>query len=646
MEKKALFGIMLTLLLIGMSTLAFNIQTVKVESTDRKVGVNVGYWIQYGISVTWESDDPDATTPQYVLDSQQLVFFSNVVQSVSGTNITFDRIMYFQNGTEKSDTYWIDVDTGRGSSYLFFISANLSAGDIIYTGIGDVGEINETITRTYLGELVEINHHNSTVSGASYFIYADIYWNRATGVLYEFYMNHTTYTTKGEETYATRETQWLYPIGVVGVARTWTVDDDGPADFSSIQEAIDSPLVVDGDTIYVHNGTYYEHVTIDKSISLIGEDRSTSIIDGSRNETVISVIADHVNISRLTIQNGYHIPHVTYGIKVGEWEDGCKNVAVYDNIISDNDIGIFVYYSSNVVVLDNIIFNNYQGLDITLSNDNHIEANSLFNNEEGIVIGSNANSNMIRNNEISNNDFGIHVGWSMGNNIVGNTISLNAYAGIRFDSSNNNSIIGNTINSSNRDGIVLFGSNSNTIIMNELIQNKWDGIAVWYSNANVIYHNSFQANAKQAGSYSGSTNTWDDGYPSGGNYWSDYIAKGGYDADDDGIGDVPYVIDAYNQDSYPLIEPWTPLPRTVGELKTKIEELGFEGQIDNQGIVKSLIAKLNTAQKLVDEGKIDEAKTILADDFIPLVQNRSEIHITPEVADVLIKSAEYILSHL
>ncbi|NIR87005.1 hypothetical protein GWO13_05290 [Candidatus Bathyarchaeota archaeon] len=228
MKIKAVSGIMLTLLSVSMLTLAFNIQLVRAESTDRKVGVNVGYWIQYGVSVTWESNDPNATIPQYVLDSQQLVFFSNVVQSVSGTNVTFDRIMLFKNGTEKSETRWIDVDTGRGSGYLFFIAANLSAGDIIYTGLGKgIGEINETITRTYLGEPVEINHSNGTTSN-SYFIYSDIYWNKATGVLYEFYINHTKYTMKGEETYVTQETQWLYPIGVVDVARTFATADVVP----------------------------------------------------------------------------------------------------------------------------------------------------------------------------------------------------------------------------------------------------------------------------------------------------------------------------------------------------------------------------------------------------------------------------------
>jgi len=80
---------------------------------------------------------------------------------------------------------------------------------------------------------------------------------------------------------------------------------------------------------------------------------------------------------------------------------------------------------------------------------------------------------------------------------------------------------------------------------------------------NMIFHNNLINNTNQIRlSHSGST--WDNDYPSGGNYLSDY---NGTDSDGDGIGDSPYIIDENNQDNYPLMEPfiipefptWTPM---------------------------------------------------------------------------------------
>jgi parallel beta-helix repeat protein len=102
----------------------------------------------------------------------------------------------------------------------------------------------------------------------------------------------------------------------------------------------------------------------------------------------------------------------------------------------------------------------------------------------------------------------------------------------------------------------LFSSSNNTLTGNTASNNEY-GICygktdVNYNNSNnLIYHNDFVNNLQHV-TIQNSVNTWDDGYPSGGNYWSDYT---GIDADGDGIGDTPYVINHNNMDQFPLMTP-------------------------------------------------------------------------------------------
>jgi parallel beta-helix repeat protein len=115
-----------------------------------------------------------------------------------------------------------------------------------------------------------------------------------------------------------------------------------------------------------------------------------------------------------------------------------------------------------------------------------------------------------------------------------------------------------TLSSDREAGVFLWSSNNNTMINNNVTLNAI-GISISGSNYNIIYHNDFVHNTIQAQVTAGSTNIWDNGYPSGGNYWSDYTGidvKNGPNQNQtgsDGIGDTPYVIDANNTDHYPLM---------------------------------------------------------------------------------------------
>jgi hypothetical protein len=109
----------------------------------------------------------------------------------------------------------------------------------------------------------------------------------------------------------------------------------------------------------------------------------------------------------------------------------------------------------------------------------------------------------------------------------------------------------------NSTGIDLSGR-SNVTIKNMEVKAFWNGIGLWNSLNNRIYHNNFVNNTNQVYSLV-SVNIWDDGYPSGGNYWSDYIDVDQYsgpyqnETGSDGIWDHPYVIDENNQDNYPIV---------------------------------------------------------------------------------------------
>jgi parallel beta-helix repeat protein len=111
-------------------------------------------------------------------------------------------------------------------------------------------------------------------------------------------------------------------------------------------------------------------------------------------------------------------------------------------------------------------------------------------------------------------------------------------------------------------GVSLLGSTSdNNVVGNEITNNDYGVYIGSLARNNVFYHNNFVNNTRQVMS-GGLTNTWDDGYPSGGNYWSDYagtdLLSGPYQnlTGSDGIGDTPYSIDANNTDNYPLMGPF------------------------------------------------------------------------------------------
>jgi len=337
-----------------------------------------------------------------------------------------------------------------------------------------------------------------------------------------------------------------------------------PTEHPTIQEAINHANP--GDTIFVDNGTYYEHLVINKSISLIGEDRNTTIIDGGEADTVISITTSNVTVKGFTIQrsaqglynSGIFVDHSSNNNishnKIKDNYHGIYLLSSNDNVISNNDVasnnyhGIYLDYSTgNVVSHNNASFNSNDGISLHSSNGNIVSHdNATSNNNDGIYLYS-SNGNIISQNEVTLNSYhGVSLHSSSGNMISRNNALSNENNGIHLDHSTNNMIFGDESSFNSLHGIYLLYANDNVVFNNNISKNDYGIRLHSSSNNNTFYHNNFLDNKNQI--WTESVNSWsEDGE---GNYWSDHA---GQDLNKDGIGDNPYRIDANNRDNYPLM---------------------------------------------------------------------------------------------
>jgi parallel beta-helix repeat protein len=314
--------------------------------------------------------------------------------------------------------------------------------------------------------------------------------------------------------------------------RTIYVDDDGGADYTKIQDAIDNAN--DGDIVYVYSGFYRENVIVDVSITLQGEDRNTTIVDGGKVKDSILVTAEWVTVSNLGATNGstdslYH--------------SGIRTTADYTTIVN------------------NRVFNNiWEGICLE-SHYNIISGNQLDDNRYGIITW-NVNSNIIVVNTVNNSTNGICFVLGSLNNIIYRNKVTNCNDALMITDSNDNIVRENIADLNSSSGIFIHEGKRNIIYGNTISNNSYAGIDIQFSEGNVIYNNNFIENRQPNYDWHGG-NKWYSDYPIGGNFWNDYINGSddyqGVNQDilgGDGIWDAPYYISiSLVKDEYPYVEP-------------------------------------------------------------------------------------------
>ncbi len=334
----------------------------------------------------------------------------------------------------------------------------------------------------------------------------------------------TLYSVFSETVYQIIDKNITYDFYVKPTShQTIYVGGDGPGNYTRIQDAVNDAGTAD--TVFVYNGTYSEYVSIYKRIRLVGENQDTTVIDAGGSGDVLYVSADGTLISEFTLRNsGQAEPPIRdCGIDLRS-DHHCLS----DICFEDNDFGISLHNTQYTRIRDCRFVGNRWGVSAATSQErNEIQHNQFLENKQG----------------------GLQLDTFQNCQILGNQIEENTGVGLQLNTAQNNTVINNVFDHNNGTGICLSSD----------------------SHKNILFHNALINNTLNA--YDEGNNTWNDTYPSGGNFWSDYTGEDLFSGPaqnqtpSDGIGDVPYNLSGENAtDYYPYMiaegwinrPPWTP----------------------------------------------------------------------------------------
>ena len=244
--------------------------------------------------------------------------------------------------------------------------------------------------------------------------------------------------------------------------RVITVGRTG-ANYTVIEDAL--YFAQDGDTVRVLEGSYFENIVINRSITMEGAGAESTKIDALRNGHVVTIIADNVSFS---------------GFKItGSGGEGFAGILVkssgnriMDNNVTDNPFGISLIESNNNRILNNTCsLSDGKGILLDHASYNTIEWNTCWMNGDGIYL-YHSFFNTIANNTCSVNDMGIELYRSDHNTVDRNILTSNRYYGLHPLTSHFNTITENHCLFNEVTGILVSDSITNMLVGNDRDQDR------------------------------------------------------------------------------------------------------------------------------------------------------------------------------
>ncbi len=482
----------------------------------------------------WDFGDGANSTEQNPTHTYSLAGNYTVNLTVSNANGTASRL-----ATITAVTYSVippqsisDIRFSTGSTWINFTWTNPPDSDLSHTEI-------------YLNGAFQTN------TSAEYFY--------ATGL-----QPKTDYTigTHTADTYGDVNETWVNLTATTEAPTNIYVKPDGSGDYPTIQAAVNNASSYD--TIIVAPGTYTENVDVNvDNLTIRSESGSglTTVQASNPYDHVFYVTANSVTIS------GFVLTGATGDSKSGIYLDKVEECSILNNIASNTDYGIGLYYSNNNTLENNTVnWNKNYGILLLSSSSNTLENNTASNTDYGGIGLYISNNNTLENNIVSNNYYGVYLYISSNNTLDNNTASNNDNGILLFDLSNN-TLENNTVNWNKNYGICLSSSNSNTLESNTANSNTDCGIHLISSSNNLIFNNKFNNGKNTYFTGTNDGNVWNTtktegtniiGAPYfGGNYWATPEGQGfsqnHSDSDGDGICDDAYTLCEGNIDYLPLV---------------------------------------------------------------------------------------------